>query len=163
MSLKPFAALIFFAMFSCPLFAQTQNELFGNDLSVFVEKRIAANGFSFERETLAKTGADKFAFNIIADVAKSKKSTETSIFDEKKSKDTLILAFTQEDFFSHHEKIEEVLREIHSQRYDFSVKALFSVLDEGSDFSSGSEIFAKNFQEADTPQVHRRLRAALAF
>ena len=152
------ALLIFSACFA--VFPQKYIEekyLFGNNLSSAVDKAISKKGFSPVKQELSSTGQDKFAYNILIDFPPTKKSEnieESESTGSEIRRNEVIFCFKQEDFQSHEAEIFEFITFLQKMERDWSVKILFSVLDD-SEFSDagsikGTEVFASSVEDSDS-------------
>lgn len=136
-----FPALCFFFNASLPLFSQA---LTGKNLSSYIEKSLSSKKIDFASQDLSQTGRDNFARNIYIEF--KSKNENLKLSEEEKS--SVILDFTQEDFFSYEEDFLYFLEDIKNSALPLNVTVLFSALSSRSlplpSKISGEKVFAEN-------------------
>ena len=131
----------------------------GKSLSDEVYESIKKSGFkSIKKSSIATTGRDEFAYNVLlnfsADKAESNTENEETL-DRDSSKNirrtTMILDFLQQDVIGREDAFVDLLEFIDGlEDRKTDVIVLFSALDDSTNIK-GSEVFADELYDTDTP------------
>lgn len=141
---KKILLFTFISIFSLYSFCQpAKSELKGIELSEKVEELLYSEGLYPMRQNLTKTGSNAFPFNIILTFTAS----ETAL------NDTIIIAFTQEEFIKHNNAVLNFLNRIEKIRRKCNIQILLSCGDKnilsGNEETEGSKVFASSIEESE--------------
>lgn len=145
-----FLSVLFFFISISHCFCEN---LTGKELSDNIFNFFSKNNFSnIEKISLAKTGQDEFAYNILISFNSNKISQE-NLESEKSNRNNMILVFTQEDTEKRLNEFLDFLSFIKKlENKTYNLQILFSALDEQiiENDISGTKTFAKEIFDTDS-------------